>query len=73
MAPEAARGHAGYASDIWGVGITLAQLIIGTVPYVFTDGKPFMPHRFLFQLGSEEDFAPTITGLNCFITKIDTF
>eukprot|EP01062_Namystynia_karyoxenos_P006996 TRINITY_DN1244_c0_g1_i1.p1 TRINITY_DN1244_c0_g1~~TRINITY_DN1244_c0_g1_i1.p1 ORF type:complete len:1568 (+),score=469.39 TRINITY_DN1244_c0_g1_i1:84-4787(+) len=60
MGPEAARGAACKASDVWGLGCILCQLFSGEVPYTFTDDEPFNPHTFLFKLANVDGFAPTI-------------
>ena len=60
MAPEACIGSACKASDIWGVGIILCQLLTGNVPYIFGERDAFNPHTFLYKLGNCEDYNPTI-------------
>eukprot|EP01065_Artemidia_motanka_P003507 TRINITY_DN11683_c0_g1_i1.p1 TRINITY_DN11683_c0_g1~~TRINITY_DN11683_c0_g1_i1.p1 ORF type:complete len:1066 (+),score=258.88 TRINITY_DN11683_c0_g1_i1:89-3199(+) len=48
MAPEACRGKAEAASDIWGVGITLIQMLSGKLPYEVDSS--FIPSVFIFKL-----------------------
>lgn len=47
MAPEACRGEACAASDCWGVGIAVVQMITGHVPY---DTRGIDPQSLLYQL-----------------------
>ncbi|KAJ9470661.1 Mitogen-activated protein kinase kinase kinase ANP1 [Diplonema papillatum] len=60
MAPEAARGYSVRASDVWGVGVTLAELLTGSTPYVFTEEQPFSVHNFVYRLGTDDTFGPVI-------------
>ena len=50
MAPEACKGAACKASDIWGAGIIISQLFSGKVPYTFRDDEVFNPHTFLYRV-----------------------
>eukprot|EP00756_Hemistasia_phaeocysticola_P031968 Hpha_TRINITY_DN16385_c3_g4::TRINITY_DN16385_c3_g4_i1::g.58232::m.58232 len=63
MAPEAARGAACKASDVWGLGCIFCQLFSGQIPYTFSDDDPFNPHTFLFKLAQVENFFPTVPAL----------
>merc|ERR1711964_16738 len=49
MAPEACQGDATAASDVWGVGVTVCEMLCGRVPYVI-DPDSFNPAAFIFQL-----------------------
>ena len=62
MAPEACRGLATKASDIWGVGIMTIELITGKIPYTAEQwgGGSFVPTRFIYMLGHDEALMPTI-------------
>ena len=60
MAPEACRGAVHCASDVWSLGIIVSHMITGDVPYTFTEEQPFIPHSFMFRLGSNEDFGPLL-------------
>eukprot|EP00662_Eupelagonemidae_sp_cell21_P031361 gene31361-24912_t len=50
MAPEAAKGTATAASDVWGVGIAFCEMLTGQVPYTFTEGAPYNPFSFVYKL-----------------------
>eukprot|EP01062_Namystynia_karyoxenos_P072753 TRINITY_DN691_c0_g3_i3.p1 TRINITY_DN691_c0_g3~~TRINITY_DN691_c0_g3_i3.p1 ORF type:complete len:1756 (+),score=397.13 TRINITY_DN691_c0_g3_i3:113-5269(+) len=60
MAPEACRGAACKASDIWALGVILCQVCCGSVPYAFTSEDPFQPQTFIFKLGRVEGYGPQI-------------
>eukprot|EP01062_Namystynia_karyoxenos_P082439 TRINITY_DN9284_c0_g2_i1.p1 TRINITY_DN9284_c0_g2~~TRINITY_DN9284_c0_g2_i1.p1 ORF type:complete len:1278 (+),score=249.80 TRINITY_DN9284_c0_g2_i1:84-3836(+) len=51
MAPEAARGHAEAASDVWGVGVTVCEMLTGQVPYD-VNSDSFRAAAFVYQLSS---------------------
>eukprot|EP01064_Diplonema_japonicum_P021784 TRINITY_DN3134_c0_g2_i1.p1 TRINITY_DN3134_c0_g2~~TRINITY_DN3134_c0_g2_i1.p1 ORF type:complete len:1133 (+),score=192.19 TRINITY_DN3134_c0_g2_i1:63-3461(+) len=71
MAPEAARGHACKASDVWGLGIIVCQLFTGKVPYEFSGGFPYSSHHFLYSLGGSNPPSPTIpTSLSSSAAKL---
>eukprot|EP01065_Artemidia_motanka_P029536 TRINITY_DN35633_c0_g1_i1.p1 TRINITY_DN35633_c0_g1~~TRINITY_DN35633_c0_g1_i1.p1 ORF type:complete len:995 (+),score=268.84 TRINITY_DN35633_c0_g1_i1:79-2985(+) len=58
MAPEACRGHAVAASDVWSVGVTVCEMLTGEVPYKI-DRSNFIPAGFVYQLG-QGDVVPEI-------------
>lgn len=64
MAPEACTGSVKTASDIWGVGITVHQMLAGNVPYIFTEELPFEPLRFMFQLGRLDEHPAAAPQIN---------
>lgn len=47
MAPEAAKGAASAAGDVWGVGVALCEMLAGACPYRFTDDFPYAPLVFI--------------------------
>ena len=49
MSPEACKGQAITAADIWAVGITLAQMLTGKHAY---SNLTFEPHAFLFAVAN---------------------
>eukprot|EP01063_Lacrimia_lanifica_P020588 TRINITY_DN2788_c0_g1_i1.p2 TRINITY_DN2788_c0_g1~~TRINITY_DN2788_c0_g1_i1.p2 ORF type:complete len:1268 (+),score=428.35 TRINITY_DN2788_c0_g1_i1:116-3919(+) len=54
MSPEACRGEANYAGDIWSLGIALCQMITSKVPY---DTATVEVHSFLYKLGRADPEA----------------
>eukprot|EP00756_Hemistasia_phaeocysticola_P022561 Hpha_TRINITY_DN15843_c0_g1::TRINITY_DN15843_c0_g1_i1::g.187583::m.187583 len=60
MAPEACTGNASKASDVWGIGVTVIEMITGEVPYTFTEEDPFVPQIFMYRLGHQEEMMPAI-------------
>eukprot|EP01061_Rhynchopus_euleeides_P033247 TRINITY_DN5559_c0_g1_i1.p1 TRINITY_DN5559_c0_g1~~TRINITY_DN5559_c0_g1_i1.p1 ORF type:complete len:423 (+),score=163.65 TRINITY_DN5559_c0_g1_i1:202-1470(+) len=60
MSPEACRGVVHPASDVWSLGIVVCQMLTGDVPYTFTEEQPYIPHSFMFRLGSSDDFGPSL-------------
>eukprot|EP01065_Artemidia_motanka_P048986 TRINITY_DN8037_c0_g1_i2.p1 TRINITY_DN8037_c0_g1~~TRINITY_DN8037_c0_g1_i2.p1 ORF type:complete len:1005 (+),score=185.60 TRINITY_DN8037_c0_g1_i2:213-3227(+) len=64
MAPEACRGSAREASDVWGLGIMVCQLCSNVLPYTFSDDEPFNPHTFMFRLANVPDFRPEIPPMH---------
>ncbi|CUG89578.1 protein kinase, putative [Bodo saltans] len=59
MAPEAARGNATTASDIWGFGVILCYCFSGTYPYPEQDYSTDVV-GFLRRLGNDESYGPRI-------------
>eukprot|EP01062_Namystynia_karyoxenos_P053490 TRINITY_DN4334_c0_g1_i2.p1 TRINITY_DN4334_c0_g1~~TRINITY_DN4334_c0_g1_i2.p1 ORF type:complete len:785 (+),score=143.75 TRINITY_DN4334_c0_g1_i2:160-2355(+) len=60
MAPEQCRGlGVGPLSDMWSVGIITCELLTHALPWTLGP-EPFVAQAFIFRLGKEEDFAPTI-------------
>eukprot|EP00755_Sulcionema_specki_P018654 Sspe_Gene.67452::Locus_39795_Transcript_2_3_Confidence_0.400_Length_4557::g.67452::m.67452 len=59
MSPEACKGRACKASDIWGLGIIVCQLFTGAIPYNFEE-EAFNPHTFIYKLGNREDYGPSV-------------
>nr|CCC89924.1 putative serine/threonine protein kinase [Trypanosoma congolense IL3000] len=57
-APEAARGKAEKASDIWSFGIMLAHVLSGALPW--PDVAQMSPHAFFYSVGHIEDFVPQV-------------
>jgi len=51
IAPEQAKGQATFVSDVWSLGITVIQLLVGELPYTW-EGD-FNPVRFMRQLSYE--------------------
>eukprot|EP01062_Namystynia_karyoxenos_P027411 TRINITY_DN2103_c0_g1_i1.p1 TRINITY_DN2103_c0_g1~~TRINITY_DN2103_c0_g1_i1.p1 ORF type:complete len:1270 (+),score=197.93 TRINITY_DN2103_c0_g1_i1:111-3920(+) len=60
MAPEACNGQVTNKIDIWGVGITICQMLTGQVPYTFSDDQPFVPQVFVYRLGRDPDAMPVV-------------
>eukprot|EP00760_Papus_ankaliazontas_P024457 PhM_4_TR2318/c0_g1_i1/m.45972 len=61
MSPEACRGVRSKASDVWSLGIVVAELLLGSVPYTPEDlGTPFVSARFMYRMAKEESFMPTL-------------
>ncbi|KEG15265.1 putative protein kinase [Trypanosoma grayi] len=58
IAPEAARGKAEKASDIWSFGIMMAQILSGSLPW--PNVKNMTPHVFLYNVGKVESFVPQV-------------
>ena len=58
MSPEVIQGERNVKSDVWSFGITMAELLLGVVPYdVALD--TFLPVTFVYQVGLCE-LRPTI-------------
>eukprot|EP00756_Hemistasia_phaeocysticola_P039307 Hpha_TRINITY_DN16808_c0_g6::TRINITY_DN16808_c0_g6_i1::g.149083::m.149083 len=60
MAPEACRGEASCPSDIWSLGVIVCELFSGHVPYRFSDSNPFTPQGFMYKVGRDETYTPTL-------------
>eukprot|EP01062_Namystynia_karyoxenos_P082441 TRINITY_DN9284_c0_g4_i1.p1 TRINITY_DN9284_c0_g4~~TRINITY_DN9284_c0_g4_i1.p1 ORF type:complete len:1631 (+),score=390.21 TRINITY_DN9284_c0_g4_i1:109-5001(+) len=64
MAPEASEGSVVFASDIWGLGITVIEMLAGEKPAaLYRLSGPFNTTAFLRQLakrGGDETFGPHI-------------
>ena len=60
MSPEASKGRAEKASDVWSFGILMAQLLTGELPW--PDDGCFIPMRFLYRLGNDENMVPVLTN-----------
>jgi hypothetical protein len=56
MAPEACRGQAVKASDIWSFGILLCYMMSGEYPYAPQDMAPL--ETFIHRIGYDENFRP---------------
>eukprot|EP01062_Namystynia_karyoxenos_P001468 TRINITY_DN10500_c0_g1_i1.p1 TRINITY_DN10500_c0_g1~~TRINITY_DN10500_c0_g1_i1.p1 ORF type:complete len:1277 (+),score=379.67 TRINITY_DN10500_c0_g1_i1:108-3833(+) len=63
MAPEACSGNAISGSDIWGVGITVCQMLTGRVPYVFSESDPYVPTSFIYRLKQDASLRPVLPSL----------
>eukprot|EP00756_Hemistasia_phaeocysticola_P053501 Hpha_TRINITY_DN2919_c0_g1::TRINITY_DN2919_c0_g1_i1::g.19671::m.19671/K17533/MAP3K19, YSK4; mitogen-activated protein kinase kinase kinase 19 len=61
MAPEACRGEAGPAADIWGVGVMFLQLAAADLPWPQELGKD--PMEFMRRLECDPELMPTIPPL----------
>jgi serine/threonine protein kinase/class 3 adenylate cyclase len=62
MAPEASKGRAEKASDVWSFGILMAQLLTGELPWP-NDGC-FIPMRFIYMLGNDDKMIPMVSQLS---------
>ena len=60
MAPEQCMGNVCKASDVWGVGILTYQLLTGAMPFSEQVLANFNPYMFMYRLGREETFVPTL-------------
>lgn len=61
MAPEACRGETPtMATDVWAFGIVMAEILSGAVPWPVEEGVPFMPIRFIYQVGHKDDMVPQV-------------
>ncbi len=62
MAPEACRGEASKASDVWSFGILLCYMVSGGYPYPVEDMEPL--EGFMRRIGEDAAYLPTIPR-NC--------
>ncbi|RNF25960.1 putative protein kinase [Trypanosoma conorhini] len=58
MAPEAARGKAEKASDVWSFGIMMAQMLSGILPWPNMD--EMIIQAFCYNVGYNESFVPQL-------------
>ena len=60
MSPEACRNETCTASDMWALGLTIIQMLLGGVstPYAYCDEVPASTHRFLRWLCQEDGDVP---------------
>ena len=58
MAPEAGRGAACLASDMWSLALTLIQMLSGELPFKYTDCVPRSQHAFMRWLCAEDGDVP---------------
>ncbi|PWU98933.1 putative serine/threonine protein kinase [Trypanosoma cruzi] len=58
IAPEAARGRAEKASDIWSFGIMMAQMLSGRLPW--SNMEEMTPQTFCYNVGHNENFVPQL-------------
>eukprot|EP01059_Diplonema_ambulator_P019599 TRINITY_DN3315_c1_g2_i1.p1 TRINITY_DN3315_c1_g2~~TRINITY_DN3315_c1_g2_i1.p1 ORF type:complete len:762 (+),score=216.79 TRINITY_DN3315_c1_g2_i1:252-2288(+) len=47
MAPESCNGHPCLASDIWSLGLTIAQMVTGDAPFSWAPSVPRQQHNFM--------------------------
>lgn len=56
MSPEACRGDLiGFPSDVWSLGITVCQLLTGSLPYDDELNDQHALYRFIYALGAEPE------------------
>ena len=58
MSPEGARGEAYTASDLWSLGHTVVQMLLGDLPFAYADSVPKGSHPFMRWLCAEEGDVP---------------
>ncbi|KAJ9469587.1 Mitogen-activated protein kinase kinase kinase ANP1 [Diplonema papillatum] len=58
MAPEACRGQPCYASDIWSLGHTVIQMLLGQTPFQWAEEVPKESQRFMRWLCQENAPVP---------------
>eukprot|EP01061_Rhynchopus_euleeides_P036159 TRINITY_DN6097_c0_g1_i1.p1 TRINITY_DN6097_c0_g1~~TRINITY_DN6097_c0_g1_i1.p1 ORF type:complete len:795 (+),score=286.96 TRINITY_DN6097_c0_g1_i1:314-2386(+) len=58
MSPEASRGEACKASDMWALGLTVTQMLLGLLPFEYADDVPKAPHAFMRWLCQAEGDVP---------------
>ena len=58
MSPEASRGEACKASDMWALGHTVVQMLLGFLPFGYAEEVPQGPHTFMRWLCQVEGDCP---------------